>query len=104
DRTSFHAFTKSDAATTGEPRVRESLQHPVAIILQERLDLLIDPLFGHRSEVPAADRAIATDEERDRYSHDRSVCIVELVVPEQERVVHVLLRRVRAKRLCRIVE
>lgn len=45
DRASLDAFTKSDAATACEARVCEPFQHREAIILQERLDLLIDLLL-----------------------------------------------------------
>jgi len=45
DRASFDAFTKSNAAAACEARVCEPFQHPDAIILQERLDLLIDLLL-----------------------------------------------------------
>ena len=49
DRAAFDAFAEADAAAASEPRVRETLQHPEAIILQERLDL---PL-----ELPPSDAA-----------------------------------------------
>lgn len=45
DGASFDAFTKADAAPACEARVCEPFQHPEAIILQERLDLLIDLLL-----------------------------------------------------------
>jgi hypothetical protein len=45
DRTAFDALAKANTATTSEARVREPFQHPVAIILQERLDLPIDLLL-----------------------------------------------------------
>jgi hypothetical protein len=45
DGTAFDAFAKANTATTSEARVREPFQHPVAIILQERLDLPIDLLL-----------------------------------------------------------
>src|SRR4030095_11531059 len=94
DGASFYAFSKTDATPAREPRVRETFQHPGAIILQERLDLLIDPLLGDRTEMAAADRAVAPDEERDRHPDDRTVRVFELVLPQEERIVHLLLRRV----------
>ena len=45
DRAAFDALAKANTATTSEARVREPFQHPVAIILQERLDLPIDLLL-----------------------------------------------------------
>ena len=45
DGASLDAFTKADAAAACEARVCEPFQHPVAIILQERLDLPIDLLL-----------------------------------------------------------
>ena len=45
DGASFDAIPETDPASAGEPRVRKTFQHPVGIILQERLDLLIDLLL-----------------------------------------------------------
>jgi hypothetical protein len=81
DWASFHAFTKADSTAAREPRVREPLQHLGTMILQERLDLLIDPFLGHRPEMPAADGAVAPDKECNRHTDDGSVRVLESVLP-----------------------
>ena len=45
DGTSLDAFAETNATAACEARVCEPFQHPVAIILQERLDLPIDLLL-----------------------------------------------------------
>lgn len=76
------ALAKTDTATARQPRVRESFQHPAVIILQELLDLLLDPVFCHRPEMALADRAIATDEKCNRHADNRAVRIIERILPE----------------------
>ena len=91
DGAAFDAFAKTDSTAAREPRVRESFQHPGTMILQERLDLLIDAFLRDRSEVPLADRAVSPDEEGDWHPDDRPIGVFERVLPEKERIVHVFL-------------
>ena len=78
DGAALDAFAKTDPATTGEACVRESLQHPVAMILQEGLQLFLELLFRQRAEVPLADRAITCDEDRGRQAEDGAVGVFRL--------------------------
>jgi len=61
DRTAFDTFAEANAAPTGQPGVRESLQHRGSIILQQRFDLSFEIFFGRRTEMTCTDRSVAAD-------------------------------------------
>src|SRR5690606_6388090 len=90
-------------ASARQTRVRESLQHPEAILLQERLQLLLELLFRQRTKDPLANGPVAADENRRRQTEDRTVRLFGFVGHLHERIVRAIRRGELAQLLGRVV-
>src|SRR5690348_5656826 len=82
DRAAFHALAEADTASAAETCVRESLHGalpPGSILLQERLDLLLELRKRRNARVLLADLPIPSDDERRRNRPERTVRVLELL-------------------------
>src|SRR5262249_59830238 len=79
DRAALHAFAETNPAPASQACVREPLQHRSSIILQERLERLLEVLFARGSPLFRADRTISCDQIRGWKPEERTASVKQSV-------------------------